>query len=107
MAGRKKVKLPGEYSQNKSTKKNNKLRESKSGEEFKQLKDKNASLKVSCLQTEPNTCTNTLQFYSTYWKKHFQPKIQHMLSAESDINKRQQLEKELKLQSKNVAVEKR
>jgi hypothetical protein len=30
-----------------------------------------------------------------------------MLSAESDINKRQQLEKELKLQSKNVAVEKR
>jgi hypothetical protein len=35
MAGRKKVKLPGEYSQNKSTKKNNKLRESKSGKEFK------------------------------------------------------------------------
>lgn len=86
MAGRKKS--PSEYSTNASTMRNLKRRGQLSGEAAQQNLDRIA--------------TNTA--YSKFWKKNFMPVSQHLLAAAKDESERAHLEKELQLQSKNVAT---
>ena len=89
-SNRKKRKAEGEYSTNRSTKKNMAARQKATGEELQVILDKNA----------------TAKFVSTQWAK-FKIAILHILDAPQNSDKKEFLESELRKQSKNIALVKR